>query len=447
MKKTILLITSVFALASCGGGGFEKTNEQFNAQFDMGQYATAADMMAGTTIMQQEPNNVYLGGLQCGNGYLWANNPQGTEQCFAAVDSVLSGEREEDSSYKIKNYEKIMSKTYQGINAITVQDEFTKQLFNQAYEFQKDNINDSGAEIEELREQFAKDQEKLQQAGVSSMPSMDALIAEIESQPIDPANSVAPMKDFANPYTTWLMALYDGATGDKNNANNSMKRVAEFAPDNTFISSDVNGLDKGSVYVVFENGKVGSVKERSMVPESLKELTHPLSSIGVNAKIELTIPDLFPGTKALNNLMVSTDKEQVNTQFLASIDSIVKTDLDKYKTSNIIESVVFEIGKIATATVAGIAAHEAAKGSPFQKIATIAAVTAVMSVSKPWDLRSWDSIPNEIQTARVDMPAERQILINNNFTVAIPQDAKNAIVFIRMPTANAIPGIVVGKLN
>ena len=279
------------------------------------------------------------------------------------------------------------------------------------------------------------------------MPSLDALVAEIESQPVDPENSVAPMKDFANPYTTWLIALYDGVMGDKNNANNGMKRVAEFAPKNTFVKSDIQALSKGSVYVVFENGKVGPIKARSMVPNSLKVLTKPLSAIGIDAGIELTIPDLFPGTKALDHLVVSTDNEEVDTQFLANVDSIVKTDLDRYKTANIMKSVSFEVGKIAAATVAGIAANRAAKDSPFRDILTFAAVTAVMSVEQPWDLRSWDSIPNEIQTARVNMPSNHQILINNNFSIDIPQDAKNAIVFIRIPTANAVPGIVIGTLN
>lgn len=442
----MFIITACVAVASCTGS-FDQANEKFNAGFDNGQYEQAAETMAAATIMNKDANNFYLGGLQCGNGYLWANNPDGTELCFSAVDSVLIGEQEEDSSYKIKNYEKIMSKTYQAINAIAVQDEYTKQLFNQAYDFQKDNIDDSGEEIENLREQFAKDQEKLQDAGVSEMPSIDSLVAEIEAQPIDPDNSVVPMKDFVNPYTTWLIALYDGVVGDKNNADNGMKRVSEFAPDNTFIKSDIQGLDKGSVYVVFENGKVGPVKKRSLVPDSLQALTRPLSAIGVDAGIELTIPDLFPGTKAFDSLLVSTDKEQVETQFLASIDSVVKTDLDKYKTSNIMKSVAFEVGKIAAATVAGIAANRAAKDSPFRDIVTIAAVTAVMSVKKPWDLRSWDSIPNEIQTARVNMPSNREISINNNFSVEIPEEAKNAIVFIRIPTRNAVPGVVVATLN
>ena len=446
MKNTIFLMPCAIILASCTDS-FNQANEKFNTLFDNGLYEQAGDKMAAATVMNKDANNLYLGGLQCGNGYLWADAPEQAEQCFTASDNVLSGENEDDSSYTIKSYEKIMSKTYQGINAINQQDKFAKQLFNQAYEYQKDNISDNGSEIEKLREKFAKDQEKLQESGVSNMPSIDSLVAEIESLPIDPENSVAPMKDFANPYTTWLMALYDGAHGDTANANNGMKRVTEFAPNNKFIESDIKGLEKGSVYVVFENGKVGPIKARSLVPDSLKALTKPLMAIGVDAGIELTIPDLFPGTKALNRLTISTNKEQVNTQFLASMDSIVKTDLDKYKTSNIMKSVSFEVGKIAAATVAGIAAYRASKGSAFQDIITFAAVAAVMSIEMPWDLRSWDSIPNEIQTARVSMPANREILVNNNFSVEIPQEAKNAIVFIRIPTTNAVPGIIVGTLN
>ncbi len=446
MKKSILLGFVAVVLASCTGS-FNETNKNFQLQFDSGQYEQAAQTMAAATINAEKPNNIYLGGLQCGNGFTWSNNIDGAMNCFSASDMVLSGEIPEDSSYEIKNYEKIMLKTYQSINAISQQDTFTKQFLNQAYDFQKSNIEDNGEEIESLREKFAKDQEKLHQAGVGYMPSIDALVKEIESQPIDPENSVVPMKDFANPYTTWLMALYDGATGDKNNANNGMKRVSEFAPNNSFVKTDIKGLDQGSVYIVFENGKVGTIQKRPLIPESLKPLTQPLMALGINAGIKLTIPDVYPGTKALTNLSISTDKEQVDTQFLASIDSIVKTDLDKYKTSNIMKAVAFEVGKIAAATVAGIAAHEAAKGSAFQDILTMAAVVGVMSVEKPWDLRSWDSIPNEIQTARISMPSNREILVNNNFIVTIPEEAKNAIVFIRIPTANAVPGVVVGILN
>lgn len=446
MKKSIFVLSSVILLSACASS-FDSANKKFNEQFDAGQYESAAQTMALATLANKEPNNLYLGGLQCGNGYLWANNTNATKQCFAAVNAVLSGEQEEDSSYEIKNYERIMAKTYEGINAIAEQDEFVKQLFNQAYELQRTNVNDNGAEIESLRQEYAESQEKLKEAGLLSSPNMDSVVADLDKQIQNMSDSVAPMKDFVNPYTSWLIALYDGANGDKNNANNLMKRVAVFAPDNSFVKADLDGLSKGSIYVVFENGKVGPVKKRSLVPDALQPLMQPLKGIGINSGITLTIPDVFPGTKALDSLYVTAGKETVETQLLANVDSIVKTDLDQYKTSNIMKAVTFEIGKIATATLAGIAAHKATEGSKFQTIATVAAVTGVMAVEKPWDLRSWDSIPNEIQTARVNMPADRKLVVNDSFYVEIPEGIKNAIVFVRIPTANATPGVILGKLN
>jgi hypothetical protein len=340
-----------------------------------------------------------------------------------------------------------MLKTYQSINAMSQDDKEARLFLNQAYEFQSINISENGEEIEKMREKYAEDQQKLRESGVESVPSMEQLIAEAEAQPIDAANSVVPMKDFANPYTTWLMALYDGATGDLNNANNRIKRVEEFAPKNKFIKTDIEGLSKGSVYIVFENGKVGPIKKRSLVPESLKGLTQPLRGLGIKSGIKLTIPEVYPGTKALPSISVSAGNETVDTEFLASIDSIIKTYMDQQRSANIAKSVSFEIGKIAAATVAGIAANRAAQNSKFRDILTVAAVTAVMSVEMPWDLRSWDSMPNEIQVARIKMPENHTILINETLPVELPNDAKNAIVFVRVPTANAVPGIVVGKLN
>ena len=74
-------------------------------------------------------------------------------------------------------------------------------------------------------------------------------------------------------------------------------------------------------------------------------------------------------------------------------------------------------------------------------------MAAIRSAEKPWDLRSWNSLPNEVQVARVEMPKDRTVVINQNYEVVIPDDIKNAAVFVRIPTDNAQPSIVVGKLN
>ena len=444
MKK-ITLLTGCLVLAACNGN-YAEISKQYREDFSNGNYEVAAEKMAKATVLNQEPNNVYLGGLQCGNAYLWANNAEGLETCFSPINSILKGETDEDSSYKIKSYEKIMFKTYEGIGLIANDDSYAKQVFNQVYDLQKENISENSDEIAKEQEKFKEDQKILKEFGIN-VPSLDSITDSISKDVSSLDDDITAMKDYANPYTTWLMALYDGASGDYSNANNGMSRVAKFAPKNTFVKSDVAGLKKGSVYVVFENGMVGQLQKRSLVPDVLKPLTQPLSALGVEAGIELTIPDVFPGTKALETISVKSGDTTVTTQQLVNVDSVVKTDYNKYKTRNIISSVAFEIGKIAAATAAGYAANEAAKDTPFRAAATAAAVTGVMSVKKPWDLRSWDSIPTEIQTARVNMPVDRKLFINDGLEVVIPEGIENAIVFVRIPTANAVPAIVVGKLN
>ena len=96
--------------------------------------------MADATVSAQEPNNIYLGGLQCGTGFLWAGIPESREMCFAATDSVLVGDSEEDSDYEIKDYEKIMFKTYAAMGYMADGTEHATQMFRQAYELQTENV-------------------------------------------------------------------------------------------------------------------------------------------------------------------------------------------------------------------------------------------------------------------------------------------------------------------
>ena len=103
------------------------------------------------------------------------------------------------------------------------------------------------------------------------MPSLDYIINDINEQ-LDKESLVVAMRDFVNPYTTWLSAIYDGiANKDYANAENYLKRVAEFAPDNKFVKSDMNAIRSGKnfVWIVFENGS-GQLYEHALAPRGLR---------------------------------------------------------------------------------------------------------------------------------------------------------------------------------
>ncbi len=443
MKKIVLFL---FLLSGCVNG-YDKIQNKFKNDFENGKFEIAANEMRKATIDNKEQNNLYLGGLQCGTAFLWSNDVENSDKCFAVSDDVLTNKTDGISNYQIKNYEKIMLKTYSGINAIVNDDEYAKQIFNQMYALQSENIGDSGAEIAKLREQFNKDKEKLKKIGIDDIGDLDKISEQIAAK--DLSSEIVPMKDFANPYATWLSAIFDAVNGDFSNAENYMKRVEMFAPNNKYVRDDVNAVKRGSVFVVLENGMLGKLKIRSIIPTGLQYIAQPLKIYGINSGIKLTVPDMNPGTLAVEKIYVNSDGKTVETEFLASIDSVAKTELDKHKTDYILQSIAFEVNKIALAAAVMVATHKVRnkEENSFGKMAAEIAILSIMNSEKNWDLRSWGTLPREIQIARVNMPKNKKITINGGIDVDIPKDAKNAIVFVRMPSPVSKPSIVVGKLN
>lgn len=443
MKK-IITLTSILALTACTSG-YEQAHDDFTALFQDGQYDFAAQTMEKATISAEVPEDLYLGGLQCGTGYLWANNPQ-SDMCFSATSAVLSDPELETSGYKIKTYEKIMLPTYWAIANMT-NGENPNVNFNRAYDMQKNSVNENDAEITKMQEEdmkkFAKDSKN-----VTGLADMQSIIRAVDAEMSNAPNAVhipdayKSMTDFVNPYTTYLSAIYKATNGNQSNMSVDFKRMKSFAPNNTFVKTDENAIKSGekSVWIFFENGTIGDIKKRALAPEILQA-----------ANIKITIPDVFPGTKAASDLIINTTDGITRTEFLADMDSILKRDQDKYKTANIISSVTFEVAKVAAAATAKIAADHAAKkndDNPWMKFAGDAALIGIMSAEKPWDLRHWDSLPTEVQVARVKMPQDRTIYLPAyDINVEIPAEYKNAFVFIRVPNATSFPGIIVGKIN
>lgn len=429
----ISTISMLLMLCACGGG-YQAANEQFMTDFAAGNYEIAAQgIAAATQDPEKDTNNVYLGGLQCSAGYLWSGNVESLDMCTANTDAVLIGEIPENSGYEIKSYEKIAFKTYQGIGAILNGDDYAKQILNQANEYQTESVNENDDEIAEAQAQLEEDA-----ATLSGAPSSSEMVAAALAD-FDAYSEIAPMKNYENPYTIYLQSLYLGMN-KKSDFQFFNNRLKSFVPDNSFVKSDADALSakSGSVWVFFENGLVGPIKKRALAPEALQGLG-----------IKLTVPDVGAGFPALSHLHIQAGDKSVNTEFVANMDSIVKTDLDKYKTGNIIKSVAFEVGKLAAATAAKVAGDKMNEdlGGYGALIGTISAIAIQTQVEYPWDLRSWTALPNEIQSARIAMPSDRTIVINGEYTVEIPEGIKNAVVFVRIPTPTAVPSIAVGKLN
>ena len=75
----------------------------------------------------------------------------------------------------------------------------------------------------------------------------------------------------------------------------------------------------------------------------------------------------------------------------------------------------------------------------------------IMKQETPFDTRSWASLPKEVQMARLDMPQNRKLNLSvdgmNLAPVVIPQNIRQAIVVVRIPSKNATPSVLVNKLK
>ena len=367
----------------------------------------------------------YLENLSCGTDNMWNGQHNQSSDCFDMAEVSDTG------GYQVKDYEKIMLKTYSGLNNLALGNNFANQSFRQAYSLQTQVVQDNSDEIDSMQQEFAKTAKN-----IAGMPSLDYIVNDINEQ-LDKESLVVAMRDFVNPYTTWLSAIYDGiANKDYANAENYLKRVAEFAPDNKFVKSDINAIRSGKnfVWIVFENGSVGQLYEHALAPRGLRAWN-----------IHLTVPDLARGKPALPYLEVSGER----TQFLASMDSIVKTDLLTHRDNHIISSVIFEIGKIAAAGGVVIGTGKATRKNQSSQglliLGGYMAASTIMNMKKDWDLRSWQSLPYDIQVARINMPASRKLFISPVGEIKIPSDIKNAVVFIRI--SDKYNNVIIGKLN
>ncbi|MDR2686064.1 MAG: hypothetical protein LBB23_04860 [Rickettsiales bacterium] len=397
-------------------------------QFKKGEYSSAAQIMkAGLT--EQPGKEDYLYGLQCGAAYFWADKQESAQMCFAAADSEKGG-------YKPLAYERIMLKSSEGEAYLASGDAFARQSFNQAYALQQQSVDEASKQIDELEKEFKKSAKK-----VKGMPPLSKIVADVERD-FDKISAVKAYADFVNPYTTWLSAIYTGLNGDTTNAENYLNRVKIFAPDNKWVSSDLSAIksDKNHIWIVLEDGMIGKRTIRNLAPSSLRKWN-----------INVSVPDVAPGRAGVKKIQV----KGAETLLLADMTRIAKTDLSKTRRRDIIASVSFEIGKVAVAGTALIggemaAWNKAGKNEPGAAILLSLAgritAAAVMSADLDWETRNWGALPNTISVARIEMPKSRKLTIAEQ-EIEISDDITNAVIFVRIPTRDAKPGVIVGKLN
>ncbi len=244
--------------------------------------------------------------------------------------------------------------------------------------------------------------------------------------------------EYTNPFAEYLKSIfysYSNEPGEAEQARVAMRHAAAMAPHNSFVTKDLDEVEFAAnsekvapkTYVFFETG---------MAP-TRKEIRIDLPIFIVNLAVKDTKVDYvgvaFPQLKRDDDfhryLIASTTDANYKTETLADMDRIIAREF-KHEMPVIITRLVVSQGlKVA----AEVGTAEAVKNqNPLVQVASRFSVSAFNAATNEADLRTWHTLPKQIQIADFNTPA------NGIVRLALPNGASAGTVNVRPGKANVI---------
>jgi hypothetical protein len=208
-------------------------------------------------------------------------------------------------------------------------------------------------------------------------------------------------------------------------------------PENSFVADDFKTMETSlnqnaafprTVWVLLENG-LGPIKTESRFDLPLFIATDDVRYVGI------ALPQLQYRPPAVPYLDVQTADITCRTQFLANMDSIVKTEFDKEFPAILTRALI-------SATAKAIGQFALEKNQNSSTAAVIAAIYSFATTAA--DVRIWTMLPKNVQLARLPMPADGSIQLLAPGRPAIPvqiPDCNYAVVYVRIINNQIGPNI------
>ncbi|MGP4845529.1 COG3014 family protein [Marinobacter sp. 1Y8] len=470
VSRLISLCLLLAVTAGCSSFSQRDQMALFNAAYDKGDYGDAAVAMGLDDDASKAPQGKVLELLHQGEALrLEGNYTQSIavydraengmkyldQEGFAAtasedVMSVLVNDSTRD--YRALMSEAILVNTYKALSFLALGDNANARVeFNRADDRTRRAVDYFADEIAEQRRALQKDPANAR--AVQQNINSDGIQGVLRSKYGDPAGwSVYPR--FIVPSSTYLHGLYFLASGegssDFERAATSLKRVAQMAPNNPTIAADAElaeALASGQqtrqslppmVWLVYENG-LGPVLQEIRFDIPLF-LSHGDWASVVYTGIALPrYTDRTPVGGAL--VVTSDDGTRYNTQLVASMGKVIRTEMQERFTSILARS-------ISSAVVKGIFQHEAteslgAAGQLGSILYTIATTQA--------DLRGWQAMPDHWEATRFERPANGVLELNDSQQGALGHLAlpnwPYTLVYLKRPTVQSPATVMVLDLQ
>ncbi|MDZ4753561.1 MAG: hypothetical protein SGJ11_03590 [Phycisphaerae bacterium] len=247
---------------------------------------------------------------------------------------------------------------------------------------------------------------------------------------------------YLNPLASWLSGMLQSSTGDGNDrqrGDTDLRRALAMMPENKTLLAQVehNPFDRArdgapQVMVLFENG---------MAPR-LEQITIPLITpwLGLST---IPLPKQVRNPRPAYAVDVRGGDSVVRTETLADYDAIWERDFQQRLPEIILRTAVMVAAKEAATFAASEPLRRRGRdgdsGAALGQIAVLIAASAYKYVTNQSDLRTWRSVPAEVQIAQLPRPADGIVEVGvaggPMTRVALP-DAPVTLVWVR----SAVPG-------
>lgn len=309
--------------------------------------------------------------------------------------------------YRGRSYDGIMLNTYRALNFLAKHEPDKARVeIIRAYQRQQDAVEENRRSIEQTQEALDKEKEKRRIEKAEKDPAFRGSVKQTYSN----LDSLKAYGDYVNPFTVYVDGLIflAGAVdnSDLERARKSFERAATFTENNKFVKADLDALE-GAVrgkpvekvtYVIFENGRAPL---RNQVRIDIPLFFTRLSYLGA------AFPTLELQGGQLSALKVTAGGTNETTALLASMDSIIAQDFKNELPSIITKTIAATVTKGAASYALNEVANQEGGGIA-GLISQIGTAVYQLAVNIA-DLRTWTTLPKEIQIARIPTPADRKV--------------------------------------
>ena len=450
VEATVLLIVTVVMLAGCA-------QPQVADPFERGEYhaAAVAAMRAKNPDSDLDEANL-LPTLEAGNNFLYAKEPGQSLRMLDEAERIIKYHNEEillgstgdliaklminDAAidYHATVTDAVMVNTYKALDYMLEgkMDEARVEL-NRAVDRQRRAKEFYAELIQKQKEAIAAKERSTAGLDVEKNAQSPAIERMLRSK-YPQLYAFEAYPDFINPFTTYLAGIFALSEREYGKAYSLLKEAAGMVPDNPTVAEDfkmaadaLNGhpVRTRHVWIIYENG-LAPKKEELRINIPLYLVSNDVIYSGI------ALPKMVPRKRATQTLSVEYDGgKRIETQPLADMDRVIMTEF-RYKYPDIVTRAVF------SALLKTYMQYEMNKQD---SLLGLAASIYQMATTQA-DTRVWSSLPKEFQVARIPMPADRRVVLHagpHRLETTIDPNAKNAIIYVRLPVATAKPAFAV----